>query len=93
MCVHALNCVDKNQSADVSSLIFVDLSATEPANLASKSAIFVRGGALKSTLVVDNDRQCTMYIHAQLLSKCSICSGHPLTHAPHESLKKTIHGI
>ena len=30
--------------------------------------IRVRGGVFKSTLVVDNDRQCTMLIHAQLLS-------------------------
>ena len=55
MCVHALNSLDKNQLADVSYLIFVDLSAIWLANLASKGAIFVRGGVLKSTLVVDND--------------------------------------
>ena len=44
LCVHALNCLDKNQLADVSSLIFVDLSSIWLANLASKGAIFVRGG-------------------------------------------------
>ena len=66
--VCTLNCSDKDQLADVSSSIFVDLSAIELANLASKGAIFVRGGVLKSTLVVDNDRQCTMYIHTQLPS-------------------------
>ena len=39
--------LDKNQLADVSSLIFVDPSAISLANLASKGAIFVRGGVLK----------------------------------------------
>ena len=40
----ALNCLDKNQLADVSSLIFC-----------IRGAVHVRGGVLTSTLVVDND--------------------------------------
>ena len=33
-----------------------------------KGAIRVRGGVLKSTPVVNDDRQCTMYIRTQSLS-------------------------
>ena len=62
-------------------------------------AIPVRGGVLKSTLVVDNDRQCTMYIRTQSLSVhqswSSVVSVLTISDAdaPHEWLKKTIHGI
>ena len=55
LCVHALNCLDKIQLADASSLILADLSAILVANLASKGAIFARGGVLKFRHVVDND--------------------------------------
>ena len=54
---------------------------------------------LKSTLVVDNDRQCTMYIHTQSLSApqswSSVVSVFVIRHwrAIRERLKKTIHGI
>ena len=43
---------------------FVDPSASAHVSCI-KGAIRVRGGVLKSTLVVDNDRQCTMYIITQ----------------------------
>ena len=54
---------------------------------------------LKFTYVVDNDTTVhgvhtnTVAFSPSVLIKCSICSGHPLTHAPHERLKKTIHVI
>ena len=35
----------------------------------------------------------TVAFNSSVLVKYSICSGHPLTHAPHERLKNTIHGI
>ena len=66
--VHALNCLDKNQLVELtSSLIFVDPSSFAQ-GYCIKGAIRARGGALKPTLVVDNDRQCTMYIRTQLPS-------------------------
>ena len=80
--MHALNCLDKNRLADVSSLIFVDPSAIHLVNLASKGAIFARGGVLKSTLVVDNDTKvhgvCTNRVafSPSVLIKCSIFSYH-----------------
>ena len=46
----------------------VNSSAILLTSLASNGAVHVRGGVLKFTLVVDNDRQCTMHIHAQLPS-------------------------
>ena len=68
MFVHALNCVDRNQLVELkSSLIFVDPSSFAHGSCI-KGAIRARGGVLKSTLVVDNDRQCTMYIRTQLPS-------------------------
>ena len=48
-------------------LSFVDPSAFAHESCI-KGAIHARGGVLKSTLVVDNDKQCTMYIHTQLPS-------------------------
>ena len=68
-CVCTLNCLDRNQLAELTSSVF---DFCDPSAFAHEScidgAIRVRGGVLKSTLVVDNDRQCTMYIHTQLLS-------------------------
>ena len=34
-----------------------------------------------------------MLISPSVLTKCSLCSSHTLTHVPHERLKKTILGI
>ena len=84
LCVHALNCLDKDQLTDVSSLILVDPSAIWHANLASKGAIFERGGVLKSTLVVDNDTTVhgvhtnTVASSPSVLIKCSLYSSHSL---------------
>ena len=64
-CVCTLNCLDKNQLAELtSSLISVDPSAFAHESCI-EGAIRARGGVLKSTLVVDNDRQCTMYTRTQ----------------------------
>ena len=73
LCVH-------EPLGDVSSLIFVNLSAIQLAHLASKGAIFARGGALKSTLVVDNDTTVheehtyTVAFSPSVLTKCSVWS-------------------
>ena len=81
MFVHALNCLDRNQLAEVSSLIFVDPSAFAHESCI-KGAVHVRGGVLKSTLVVDNDTTVhdvhtyTVAFSPSVLIKCSICSQH-----------------
>ena len=69
-CVCTFNCLDKNQLPELtSSLISVDPYAIKLANLASNDAIFVRGGVLKSTLVVDNDTTVhDVHTHTQFLS-------------------------
>ena len=59
---------------------FVDHSAIWLANLASKGAIFVRGGVFESTLVGDNDTAVhgvhsnTVAFSPSVLMKCGICS-------------------
>ena len=63
----ALNCLDKNPLPDVFTLIFVDYSAfCSLVLLALKGAVHVRGGVLKSTIVVDNDMTVHdfTYIHS-----------------------------
>ena len=73
---------------------FVD-SATLLTSLASNGAVYVRGGVMKFRLVVDivttvhAVHTYTVAVSPSVLIKCSICSGH----APHERLKKTMHGI
>ena len=49
------------------------------ANLASKGAMFVRGGVFKSTLVVDNDRTVHgVHTNTAAFSPSVLCSDHPL---------------
>ena len=101
--VHAsmLICLDRKQFGDVLSQFsgsFRD-SAHESC---IKGAIRVRGGVLKSTLVVGNDTTVhdvhtytVAFSPSVLQSRSSVASVPPITdaHAPHERLKKTIHGI
>ena len=83
-----MNCLDKNQLADVSSLIFVDPSAFAHESCI-KVAIHVRGGVLKPRLVVDNDTTVhdvhtyAVAFSPSVLIKCGICPYHQtLTRTP-----------
>ena len=99
-CACTLNCSDTNQLAELTSSVLDFFFRVLLTSLASGSAITVREGVPKFTLVVDNDttvhdaHKDTVAFSPSVLIKCSICScPQTLTRTPHEWLKKTIHGI
>ena len=80
----ALSCLDRSQLTELTSSVFDFCGSFRLllTSLASKGAITVRGGVLKSTLVVDNDTTVhgvhtdTVASSPSVLIKCSICSYH-----------------
>ena len=59
---------DENQLADVLLELFLRLFRDLAHESCIKGAKHVRGGVLKSRLVADNERECTMFIRTQSLS-------------------------